>query len=62
MVLFEIHQRFKGYFFNELRVSFKLQKQPSRGVFKKRCSENMQPVYKKTPIPMCDFKKVNLQL
>ena len=22
MVLFEIHQRFKGHFFNELRVSF----------------------------------------
>ena len=58
MVLFEIHQRFKGYFFNELRVSFKLQKQPSRGVFKKRCSENMQPIYKKTPIPKCDFKKL----
>ena len=24
MVLFEIHQRFKGYFFNELPVSFKI--------------------------------------
>ena len=23
MVLFEIHQRFKGHFLNELRVSFK---------------------------------------
>ena len=23
MVLFEVHQRFKGHFFNELRVSFK---------------------------------------
>ena len=23
MVLFEIHQRFKGHFFNEVRVSFK---------------------------------------
>ena len=23
MVLFEIHQKFKGYFFNKLRVSFK---------------------------------------
>ena len=24
MVLFEIHQRFKGHFVNELRVSFKV--------------------------------------
>ena len=23
MILFEIHQRFKGHFLNELRVSFK---------------------------------------
>ena len=23
MVLFEIHQKFKGHFFNELRVTFK---------------------------------------
>ena len=25
------------------------QKQPSRGVFKKRCSENMQQIYRRTP-------------
>ena len=24
MILFEIHKRFKGHFFNELRFSFKL--------------------------------------
>ena len=33
----------------------KLQKQPSRGVLKKRCSENMQPIYRRTPMPKYDF-------
>ena len=27
------------------------QKKPSRGVLRKRCSENMQPVYSRTPMP-----------
>ena len=31
-----------------------LQKQPSRGVLKKRCSENMQQIYKRTPMPKCE--------
>ena len=26
------------------------QKQPSRGVLKKRCSENMQQIYRRTPM------------
>ena len=34
------------------------QKQPSRGVLKKRCSENMQQIYIRTPMPNCDFNKV----
>ena len=29
----------------------KVQKQPSRGVLIKRCSENMQQIYRKTPMP-----------
>ena len=36
------------------------QKQPFRGVPLKRCSENMQPIYRRTPIPKCDFNKVAL--
>ena len=32
------------------------QKQPSRGVFKKRCSENMQQIYRRTPMPKCDLQ------
>ena len=38
------------------------QKQPSRGVLRKRCSENMQQIYRRTPIPKCDFNKVALQI
>ena len=40
----------------------KVQKQPSGGVFKKRCSENMQQIYRRTPMPKCDFNKVAKQL
>ena len=35
----------------------KCQKQPLRGVPRKRCSENMQQIYRRTPIPKCDFNK-----
>ena len=27
-----------------------------------RCSENMQQIYRRTPIPKCDFNKVAKQL
>ena len=37
------------------------QKQPSRGVLSKRCSENMQQIYKRTPMPKRDFNKVSNQ-
>ena len=39
-----------------------LQKQPSRGILKKSCSENMQQIYRRTTMPQCDFYKVALQL
>ena len=38
------------------------QKQPSRGVLIETCSENVQQIYRRTPMPMYDFKKVALQL
>ena len=34
------------------------QKQPSTGVLRKRCSENLQQIYWRTPMPKCDFNKV----
>ena len=36
-------------------------KQPPRGVPRKRCSENMQQIYRRTPMPKCDFNKVAKQ-
>ena len=36
----------------------KLQKQPPGGVLKRRCSENMQLIYRRTPMPKYDFNKV----
>ena len=38
-----------------------LQKQPSRGVLRKMCPENAQKIYRKTPMPKCDFNKVAKQ-
>ena len=35
-----------------------IQKHPSRCVPKKRCSENMQQIYRRKPMPKCDFQKV----
>ena len=34
----------------------KLQKQLSRDAFSKRCSQNMQTIYGRTPLTKCDFK------
>ena len=34
------------------------QKQPSRGALRKRCSANMKQIYRRTPMPKCDFSKV----
>ena len=41
---------------------YSLQKQPFRGVLSKKCSENMQQIYKRILMPKCDFNKVALQL
>ena len=37
-------------------------KQPSPVVLKERCSENMRQIYRKTPMPKCDFNQVAKQL
>ena len=39
-----------------------IQKQPSRGILKKRCSENTQPIYRIKPMPKCDFNKVAIEI
>ena len=43
-------------------TNYFFQKQPFRGVLIKRCFENIQQIYRKTPIPKCDFNKVAKQL
>ena len=43
------------------QTSFGVQKQPSRRVLGKRCSGNMQQIYKIPPMPKCDFNKVAKQ-
>ena len=37
---------------------FNSQKQPPSGVLRKRYSENMQQIYRRTPMPKCDFNKI----
>ena len=43
-------------------IANKRQKQPSRDVLMKRCSENMQQIYRGTTMPKCVFKKNVKQL
>ena len=42
-------------------ISINDQKQPSRGVLKKRCCENMQQIYRRTPLPKCNFIEISLR-
>ena len=39
-----------------------VQKQPSRCAIKKRCSGNMQQIYKRATMPKYDFNKIALQI
>ena len=39
------------------RISRYKKKQPSRDILRKRCSENMQQIYRTTPMLKCDFNK-----
>ena len=50
------------YYFHKITILYLFQKQRSRGVLRKRCSENMQQVYRRAPMPKCYFNKVALQL
>ena len=40
---------------------YNTQKQLFKGVLLKRCSENMQQIYRRKPISKCDFNKVAKQ-
>ena len=38
-----------------------MQKPPSRGVLIKSYSKNIQQIYRRTPMPKCDFNKVSIK-
>ena len=51
---------------SSLKIYFKwnppfVQKQPSRGVLRKRCSENIQQICKRKPMPKCNFNRGGLK-
>ena len=43
-----------SYYFWMIKWMKNAQKQSPRGVSRKRCSENMQQIYRRTPMPKCD--------
>ena len=55
-----------SYYVTEKRINrrdgFAFKKQPFRGVLRKSCFENMQQIYRRTPMSKCDFNKVAKQL
>ena len=40
---------------NSNTIPISRQKQPSRGVLRKRCFENVNQIYRRKPMPKCDF-------
>ena len=56
-IIFTINTRIGTYF-----VYYKYQKQPPSGAPRKRCSENMQQIYRRTSMTKYDFNKVVMQL
>ena len=46
----------------DYHITILFQKQPCSGVLRKRCSENLQQIYRRTPMPKYDFTKVVKQL
>ena len=52
----------KLIFWNIFRSAVFQKKHVYRGVPRKSCSESMQQIYRRTPVPKCDFNKVAKQL
>ena len=53
--LFELIMRESIFLYSYI---YNIHKQPLRGVPRKRCSENMQQIYRRIPMLKCDFNKV----
>ena len=61
--LYQIQRVLGNHIFSNFKIFIinydcSIQKHPS-GL---RCSENMQQIYRRTPMPKCDFNKVAVQL
>ena len=50
-----------SYLLENLQIC-NVQKQPFRDVLGKRCSENMQQIYKRTPMPKCQSNFIEIAL
>ena len=49
-------EHFKDLFqMNSITLNIKIQKQPPTSIHRKRCSEKMQEICRRTPMPKCDF-------
>ena len=51
-----------NFLMRHVTVKLKHAETASKGAFSKNCSENVQQIYRRTPMPKCDFNKVALQL
>ena len=65
--LFQLQYVFLNWFFFKLHIYqeevYVVSKitQPSRSVLRKKCFKNIQQVYRKIPMPKCNFNKAALQ-
>ena len=56
LVVIPCHSIYPVFFIIDQETLF--QKQSSRGVLGKRCSEDMQQIYRRVPMPKCNFNEV----
>ena len=54
----EVHKLMMDEIYEIGWFTVKFEYAPPRGVPRKTCSENMQQIYRRTPMSKCDFNKV----
>ena len=57
---FRIYSRNGWNVCKSLYLDLNIEKQPSKGILRKRCSENMKQIYRRTTMPKCDINNVAL--
>ena len=58
LVVIRCHSVYHSSVFFIIDEETLFQKQSSRGVLGKKCSEDMQQIYRRVPMPKCDFSEV----